>query len=81
MLRLPHGGFIIDTPGIRTFEPMVKKHDLDTYFKDFSPYLGKCKFKGCTHRHEPMCSVKEAVNGEEINLRRYKSYCKLYESL
>ncbi len=81
MFRLPQGGFIIDTPGIRTFEPVVQKKDLDKHYKDFSPYIGNCKFKGCTHRHEPMCNVKEAVIDQEITQKRYKSYCNLYESL
>ena len=81
MFRLPNGGFIVDTPGIRTFEPIVAKDELDSHYIEFSPFLGKCKFKGCTHRHEPKCMIKDAVITKKISQQRYKSYCSLYDSL
>ena len=81
MFNIPNGGFIIDTPGIRTFEPIVSKQELDLHFVEFLPLLGECRFKGCTHRHEPMCIIKEAVISKKISPQRYKSYCSLYDSL
>ena len=81
MFRLPKGGFIVDTPGIRTLEPIVNKQELDLHFAEFSPFLGQCKFKGCTHRHEPMCKIKEVVITKEITEQRYKSYCNIFDSL
>ena len=81
MFRLPHGGYIIDTPGIRSFQPNVTRNELDSHFVDFSPYLGECKFKSCTHPHEPLCKIKEAVTKKKITPQRYKSYCSLFDSL
>ncbi len=81
MYRLPSGGFIVDTPGIREFRPIVSPDELDTHFVEFIPYLGKCRFKGCTHRHEPQCAIKEAYVAEKITEKRYKSYLAIYESL
>ena len=81
MYRLPSGGFIVDTPGIREFQPTVAPDELDTHFVEFVPYLGKCRFKGCTHRHEPQCAIKEAYAAEKITEKRYKSYLAIYESL
>ena len=81
MYRLPSGGFIVDTPGIREFQPNVAPDKLDTHFVEFMPYLGECRFKGCTHRHEPQCAVKEAYASEKITEKRYKSYLAIYESL
>ena len=81
MYRLPSGGFIVDTPGIREFQPIVSPDELDAHFVEFLPYLGKCRFKGCTHRHEPQCAVKEAYAAEKITEKRYKSYLAIYESL
>ena len=81
MFRIPNGGFIVDTPGIRSFKPTVKKDELDSHFVEFSPFLGKCRFKGCTHRHEPKCIIKDAVVSKIISQQRYKSYCNLYDSL
>ena len=81
MFRLPQGGFIVDTPGIRALEPLVSPEELDSHFVEFTPFLGQCKFKGCTHRHEPQCLIKEAVTSEKITEQRYKSYCSLFDSL
>ena len=81
MYRLPSGGFIVDTPGIREFQPTIASDKLDTHFVEFVPYLGKCRFKGCSHRHEPQCAIKEAYASEKITEKRYKSYLSIYESL
>ena len=81
MFRLPQGGFIVDTPGIRALEPLVSPEELDSHFVELTPFLGQCKFKGCTHRHEPQCLIKEAVTSEKITEQRYKSYCSLFDSL
>ena len=81
MYRLPSGGFIVDTPGIREFQPIVSPDELDAHFVEFLPYLGKCRFKGCTHRHEPQCAVKEAYTAAKITENRYQSYLAIYESL
>ena len=81
MFRIPIGGFIVDTPGIRELEPLVTPNELDSHFVEFVPYLGLCKFKGCTHIHEPQCLIKDAVTSHKITEQRYKSYCMLFESL
>lgn len=81
MFRIPIGGFIVDTPGIRELEPLVTPNELDSHFVEFVPYLGQCKFKGCTHIHEPQCLIKDAVVSKKISEQRYKSYCTLFESL
>ena len=81
MFRIPIGGFIVDTPGIRELEPLVTPNELDSHFVEFVPYLGLCKFKGCTHIHEPQCLIKDAVTSNKITEQRYKSYCMLFESL
>ena len=81
MFRIPIGGFIVDTPGIRELEPMVTPNELDSHFVEFVPYLGQCKFKACTHIHEPQCLIKDAVASKKIAEQRYKSYCTLFESL
>ncbi len=81
MFRIPIGGFIVDTPGIRELEPLVTPNELDSHFVEFVPYLGQCKFKGCSHIHEPQCLIKDAVASKIITEQRYKSYCTLFESL
>ena len=78
MFRIPIGGFIVDTPGIRELEPLVTPNELDSHFVEFVPYLGLCKFKGCTHIHEPKCLIKDAVASKKIMEQRYN--CLLYTS-
>ena len=81
MYRLPSGGFIVDTPGIREFQPTVSPDELDKHFVEFLPYLGKCRFKGCTHLHEPQCAIKEAYAAKKITEKRYNSYLAIFKSL
>jgi ribosome biogenesis GTPase len=70
---------VADTPGLRGIEP----HDLDPamldhFFPEMCPYLGRCRFSGCTHLHEPGCAVRAAVAAGTIATSRFDSYVKLY---
>lgn len=68
-------GKIIDSPGVRSFTPIFKdKESVMQGFKDFLPYLGKCKFADCLHIDEPNCAVKQAVDKHSIHNQRYSSY-------
>lgn len=82
MFPLPGGGYIVDTPGIREMGLyQVSQQNLGRFFVEFEESSQKCMFKGCTHRHEPECGVKEAVDEQIITHQRYKSYCNIFESL
>jgi len=74
-IKLGTGGYVIDTPGIRslTFEEQGPI-ELSHCFVEFRPLLGKCKFRECRHIDEPECSVLQAVERGEISQPRYKSY-------
>ena len=79
LLPLHFGGFVADTPGIRTlglFE-IDDEQGLDIYFPEMRPYIPECKFAACTHQHEPGCAVKTAVEGGEISELRYDSYLRI----
>ena len=80
MFDLPHGGAIIDTPGIKGFGTI----DMDTYevghfFKEIFEFSKKCRFNNCTHIHEPECAVLEALKNSYISESRYKSYLSILE--
>jgi len=82
MNQVLEGTYVIDTPGIREIDPYgIKKEDLGHYFKEFEDYIHDCKFNTCTHQHEPGCAVIEAVDEEEIDIIRYKSYLNLLETI
>jgi len=75
---LPSGGVLIDAAGIRTLElgEFSIEHP-DRYWRDFRPYLGKCRFHNCTHSHEPDCAIIQAVEADKIALHRYQHYLRL----
>ncbi len=80
MFRLPQGGYLVDTPGIREFGIWeLRKSELRFYFPEFLAY--HCRYPDCTHIHEPGCAVREAVLAGEIDPQRYESYQQLYFSL
>ncbi len=74
-LKLGTGGFVIDTPGVRSF--MIKDYDpinLSWCFVDLRDYISRCKYRECRHLDEPACAVQEAVKNGSISPWRYKSY-------
>ncbi len=73
------GGFLVDTPGIRTFELWdVIPEEVAGYFRELRPYVSQCRFPDCTHTHEDFCAVKDAVADGWIDARRYESYAKIH---
>lgn len=82
MFAMPGGGFLADTPGLRELGIWdMHPDDVAFYFHDFDAFYPKCKFTSCTHRHEPDCAVKQAVEEELIDPERYISYLQIAESL
>jgi len=82
MHRLPNGASIIDTPGIREFGLWnVHPEDIRNYFRDLASYAADCAFSDCTHSHEPVCGVKQAVAEGNISAARYAAYRRIIESL
>ncbi|MBQ0025477.1 MAG: ribosome small subunit-dependent GTPase A [Bacteroidales bacterium] len=75
MHPLSCGGFVIDTPGIRGFGLVdIEDEELSTYFPEMLKITDNCRFKPCTHTHEPGCAVKQAVDDGLISPERYCSY-------
>ena len=80
MHPLAAGGFIIDTPGIRGFGLVdIPSGELSTYFPEMLRVMDDCRFKPCTHTHEPGCAVKAAVEAGAISPDRYASYLGMLE--
>lgn len=75
--------FVMDTPGFASFDTeqmdVILKENLQYAFGDFAPFMGKCQFHDCTHRTEPACAVRQAVENGDIEKSRYDSYLRLYE--
>lgn len=83
LFRLSSGAIAADTPGFSSFDTdaaaLWRKEELENYFPEFRPYLGKCRFTGCAHGKEQGCAVLEAVREEKIPPSRHESYLTLYE--
>jgi ribosome biogenesis GTPase len=71
------GGMIVDTPGMREFGLYDAEEGIRKLFSDIEEYADQCKFKDCTHRHEPGCAVKGALENGDLEEQRYMSYMKL----
>jgi len=82
LIPLDCGGWVIDTPGIKSFGMWdLEQEELPFYFAEFAQYLPRCKFPNCSHLHEPGCAVLEAVEAGEISALRYDSYVALSEEI
>lgn len=81
MHRMPFGGFVIDTPGIRGFGVVdMEKKEIYHFFREIFIVSKKCRFNNCLHLDEPGCAVRLAVEKGEIDFLRYKSYLNIMES-
>ncbi len=62
---------LIDCPGVQLFGlHHLDFATLESYFPEFRPYLGDCRFANCTHSHEPGCAIRKATDAGKIDARR-----------
>jgi ribosome biogenesis GTPase len=85
MFDLPHGGNLIDSPGVRDFAPAVDRLDARSLgFVEVERLAPQCRFSDCRHMREPGCAVQGATENGGMSPRRYESYRRLrrlYEEL
>jgi ribosome biogenesis GTPase len=79
---LPDAGYVVDSPGLREVGMwgLASEH-LDECFREFRPHIPLCRFGNCTHRVEPGCAVRAAVEQGAISAERYDSYLRLREEM
>ncbi|WP_062762709.1 ribosome small subunit-dependent GTPase A [Falsirhodobacter sp. alg1] len=73
------GGWVIDTPGIRTLHVSDLSVGLDVLFAEISELAPSCRFRDCTHAHEPGCAVRAAVDAGTLDPARLDRWRKLHE--
>lgn len=77
-----HNSYLIDTPGIKEFGMVdFTSEELSHFFPEMRARLHDCHFANCTHRHEPQCAVKAALESGDINPERYQNYLNILESI
>lgn len=75
MHKLSVGGFVIDTPGIKEFGLTdFNRKEIAERFPEMRRYMHECKFRNCTHVHEPGCAIIEKIQEGAISMMRYESY-------
>lgn len=74
--------YLIDTPGIKEFGMVdLAPEELSHFFPEMRAVLHGCHFANCTHRHEPRCAVKEALEEGRISAERYNNYLGIYDQI
>ena len=80
--RLPGGGELVDTPGVREFGLVeVERHELARWFPGFSVVTEPCRFRDCLHTEEPGCAITAAVDADLVDPGRYIAYRNLLAEL
>ncbi|MCQ4085997.1 ribosome small subunit-dependent GTPase A [Saccharibacillus sp. JS10] len=82
LVELGNGGYIADTPGFSQLDFLeLGVDELGSCFREFAELADGCKFRGCTHLHEPGCKVREALENHEVAESRYKHYAAFYQEM
>ncbi len=80
--RLPSGGALIDSPGVRSFRLGALDFDqLQQGFRELQPVRGQCRFANCRHDREPGCAVKLAAEEGRIDQERLRNFLHMAERL
>lgn len=75
LIPLSCGGLVADTPGFSDVGLWgVKPEEVEGCFPEFAPHRDRCRFRGCSHLHEPDCGVQEALEAGDIDSGRFESY-------
>jgi ribosome biogenesis GTPase len=78
LFRLPGGGLVIDNPGVREVQLWSERGAaLDAVFDDIESLAARCRFSDCTHREEPGCAVRAAIDAGELDAARLENLRKL----
>jgi len=82
LVRLPGGGYLMDTPGFREFALSgISRPQLGRYYPEFREAIASCRYKDCLHEAEPGCAVRLAVDEGRISKLRYRNYLQILETV
>jgi ribosome biogenesis GTPase len=77
LYRLPGGGLLIDTPGLRAIDVSGAGEGVATTFEDIEALAGDCRFGDCRHASEPGCAVLAAVDDGRLEAGRLEAHRQL----
>jgi ribosome biogenesis GTPase / thiamine phosphate phosphatase len=81
LLKVPGGGLVIDTPGLREIQLWAGAEALAEVFVDIEELALRCRFTDCRHETEPGCAVVAALEAGTLDTSRFTSYRKLQREL
>lgn len=74
---LPNGAMLMDTPGMRKIMMSREEGELSGVFGKIEQLTAACRFGNCTHRTEPGCAVREAIESGRLDPKQYEEYTSL----
>jgi ribosome biogenesis GTPase len=77
LVRVPGGGAVVDTPGLRAAGVWTAEAGMERVFGDVEALMADCRFSDCGHQSEPGCAVQAALADGRLEARRWESYRKL----
>jgi len=78
LFPLVEGGYVADLPGLKSLALWdTEPEELDGYFPELRDLVAGCQFSDCTHRNEPGCSVRKALEENRVLPARYESYLRM----
>lgn len=77
LFALPDGRIIMDTPGLRSVGARYDDSALEDLYPEIARLEGQCRFRNCSHTHEPGCAIKAALDSGELDTDRFLRYLRL----
>ncbi|MBS4433334.1 small ribosomal subunit biogenesis GTPase RsgA [Pectobacterium punjabense] len=82
LYHFPHGGDVIDSPGVREFGLWhLEPEQVTRGFIELREYIGSCKFRDCKHENDPGCAINAARERGDIAVERFDNYHRILESM
>jgi ribosome biogenesis GTPase len=82
LFALDDATYVADTPGIREFAVAgLPPRELLDFYPEIAELTARCRFRDCSHTHEPGCAVKAALERGELSETRYHTYCQILREL
>ena len=81
LVKLPEGGLILDTPGMRTLSLWEADEGMEKLFGDIEALIKDCRFSDCKHQREPGCAIREGLRKGVIDDQKWQSWLKLQKEI
>lgn len=81
MVKIPRAGVIVDEPGLRSLPVVGHERGLAVVFPQVADAARECRFRDCTHTHEPGCAVRALASGGSVPPEMVETYVRLAQEM